>query len=445
MPYKKYLNEISLGNTNEFFNRIKGEVISLIKASEFEFYELELFSVQDILLKEDDLPLKKGTVNVVDFKYYGAIKGHWINNENKKILPMGEQWVLPLDPTIKRYPIKGENVVCVNYLGRTYYTTTLNHNNNPNNSILSGLSSKTNVLEVPPMISTDPKYSKPVLVEPGDISIQGRFNNSINIGSQDMVGSSIKLVAGHFDAHLNDSYFQGRGGGEKRKRGKYGRRLGEALTYDLEKDSASIYIQDGGNVTVKNPNSKLGSNIVTGKKIILDADYIVINAKKQLKLQGGDLVEVVGGNTEIKHNAGGQIATGETEKAIDELRERTKKKLVDAFEDTKKEFIDAKNLGQTAFDKGIKDLKDLDDKMKDAVKDIEKKIKQIRQVSFTFDAQEFTKLQDKVNKLQAELGSTPPTDPVRITRLGIELIDVFRSFVTLDFMNKDIVTIKKKK
>jgi hypothetical protein len=66
-------------------------------------------------------------------------------------------------------------------------------------------------------------------------------------------------------------------------------------------------------------------------------------------------------------------------------------------------------------------------------------------VSFTFDAQEFTKLQDKVNKLQAELGSTPPTDPVRITRLGMELIDVFRSFVTLDFMNKDIVTIKKKK
>jgi len=27
----------------------------------------------------------------------------------------------------------------------------------------------------------------------------------------------------------------------------------------------------------------------------------------------------------------------------------------------------------------------------------------------------------------------------------MELIDVFRSFVTLDFMNKDIVTIKKKK
>ena len=410
MPYIKKVNDIALGKSNSFFNKIKGEITALIQANKMEFYELELFNVTNVLLKESELPNK-------NYKYYGAIQGYWVNDDTKKTLPKGEVWVLPLDPHIKKYPLPGENVVCVNYLGRTYYSTILNHQNNPNNNILSGLSGNAPKGEAPPEVSTVPTFNKPLPANMGDIVIQGRFNNSINIGSQDMVGSSIKLVA-------------------------HGR---ENPTYDLEKDAASIYIQDGGNVTVNNPNSKLGSNIVTGKKIVLDADYIVINAKKQLKLQGGDLVEVVGGNTEIKHNAGGQIATGETEKAIDELRERTKKKLVDAFEDTKKEFIDAKNLGQTAFDKGIKDLKDLDDKMKDAVKDIEKKIKQIRQVSFTFDAQEFTKLQDKVNKLQAELGSTPPTDPVRITRLGIELIDVFRSFVTLDFMNKDIVTIKKKK
>ena len=410
MPYKKPINNVALGNTNEFFNRIKGEITSLIMSREFEFYELELFSVQDILLDESQLPRK-------NYKYYGAVKGYWAIDDTKKTLPRGEEWVLPLDPHIKRYPVIGENVVCVNYLGRTYYTTILNHQNNPNNNIMTGLVNKGKVGEAPPTISTSPMFNKPVLANAGDIIFQGRFNNSINIGSQDLVGSSIKLVA-------------------------HGR---ENPTYDLEKDAASIYIQDGGNVKVKNPNSKMGSNIVTGKKIVLDADYIVINAKKQLKLQGGDLVEVVGGNTEIKHNAGGQIATGETEKAIDELRERTKKKLVDSFERTKKEFLEAKDKGQEAFDKGIKDLKDLDDKMKDTVKDIEKKIKQIRQVSFTFDAQEFTKLQDKVNKLQVELGVTPPTDPVTIARITKDLLDVFRSFVTLDFMNKDIVTIKKKK
>ena len=244
MPYKKSINNVALGNTNEFFNKIKGEITSLIKSSEVEFYELELFSVQSILLDESELPKK-------NYKYYGAVRGYWVNDNTKKTLPKGEEWVLPLDPHIKRYPVIGENVVCVNYLGRTYYTTILNHQNNPNNNIMTGLVNKGKVGEASPTISTSPMFNKPVLANAGDIIFQGRFNNSINIGSQDLVGSSIKLVA-------------------------HGR---ENPTYDLEKDAASIYIQDGGNVKVKNPNSKMGSNIVTGKKIILDADYIVINAK----------------------------------------------------------------------------------------------------------------------------------------------------------------------
>ena len=242
MPYKKKLNDIALSNTNDFFNRIKSEVTSLIKSEEFEFYELELFAVIDILLKEEELPRRRG---VRDWKYYGAIRGDWINDSSKKISPKGEQWVLPLDPHIKRYPVIGENVVCVNYLGRTYYSTILNHQNNPNNNIMTGLSKKgpsSSGQEAPAEISTVSTFNKPLPANMGDIIIQGRFGNSINIGSQDMVGSSIKLVA-------------------------HGR---ENPTYDLEKDAASIYIQDGGSVTVKNPNSKLGSNIVTGKKIVLE-------------------------------------------------------------------------------------------------------------------------------------------------------------------------------
>ena len=61
------------------------------------------------------------------------------------------------------------------------------------------------------------------------------------------------------------------------------------------------------------------------------------------------------------------------------------------------------------------------------------------------NGQKFTKLQDKVNRLQKDLAETPPNDPVRIARLSVELLDVFRSFATLDFLNKDIVTIEQKK
>ena len=99
MPYKKKLNDIALSNTNDFFNRIKSEVTSLIKLSEFEFYELELFAVTDVLLDEEKLPKRRG---VTDYKYYVAIQGNWVNDSSKKTLPKGEQWVLPLDPHIKK-------------------------------------------------------------------------------------------------------------------------------------------------------------------------------------------------------------------------------------------------------------------------------------------------------------------------------------------------------
>jgi len=286
---------------------------------------------------------------------------------------------------------------------------------------MTGLVKKGNFGTASPTISTVPTFNKPVVANPGDIVIQGRFNNSINIGSQDMVGSSIKLVA-----H-----------GSWTDRGN--------PTYDLEKDAASIYIQDGGNVKVKNPNSKLGSNIVTGRKIVLDADYIVINAKKQLKLQGADLVEVVGGNTEIKHNKGGKIFTGETEKAIDELRENFSRKLVDEFEKTKEEFLEASVKTREAFNKGIQDLKDLDDKISNAYQDIEKKVEMLRNTSFTLNAAEFTKLNEKVVKLTKRLAETPPNDPVGIALVVKDLVEVLRSYATLDFINKDIVTIEQKK
>jgi len=415
MPYKKNIGGISFGLNNEFFNKVKNEVTGLIKAAEFEFYELELFTVTDILL---DIETWSGPLNngKLDWKYYGAIQGYWQSDSNKKTSPKGEVWVLPLDPHIKRYPVIGEVVVCVNYLGRTYYSTILNHQNNPNNNIKTGLVDKGNPGSATPTISTSPMFHKPVVANPGDIIIQGRVNNSINIGSQDMVGSSIKLVT-------------------------HGR---ENPSYDLEKDAASIYIQDGGSVTVKNPNSKMGSNIVTGKKIILDADYIVINAKKQLKLQGGELVEVIGGNTEIKHNAGGKILTGETEKAVDELRERVKTKLQSEFEEKKKEFLEAATKGQEAFDKGIADLKDLDEKMKNAIKDVEKKIEMFRKTSFTLNGDKFAKLNKKVVDLTQKLATTPPTDAVGIALIVKGIAEVLRSYATLDFINTDIVTIEKK-
>ena len=412
MPYRVFKNKSNTRIGGPLINKIKGEVTSLIRENQYDFYELEPFEVQEVLL---DKKLFEGE-GALDTKYYGAVRGRFINDSNQAVLDNGGNgFVLPMDSHIKNYPVIGEVVVCSNFLGRTYYTNILNWSNNPNNNIQAGISSNQKVnLPAQPQITTDLQYGNPVVSEPGDVVIEGRFNNHITLGKQDEVGSSIKLVAG------DDSN-------------------------DINKSKASIFIQDGGTVNIDNPNKAFPSTIVTGAKIVLNADDIVINARNTLKLQSGDLTEVVGGSTEIKHNAGGQIVTGETEQFVEELKTKAVKEVTDVIDAEVQVLKDTANIAIEEYNKQVQNIKNLTDSVKDARKNVEKTIKAVRNTSFTMNGQKFTKLQDKVNKLQAELGATPPTDPVTIARITKDLLDVFRSFATLDFLNKDIVTIEKKK
>ena len=377
MSYKKSLSRKSTNTDGALLNKIKGSVTQIIKERQYDFYELEPVEVKEVLLDTETWLGPRDSDGKPDLRYYGAIKGSWIINKEQSFLPMGDGWVLPLDPHIKSYPVRGESVICVNYLNRTYYTTIINYWNNPNNSVLAGLSEYgIRGTEAPPDIYMKPEFNKPIQAEPGDLVIQGRYNNSINIGSQDMVGSSIKLVAGH--------------SGDR--------------TYDLKKDAASIYIQEKGGVKVKNPNNAMGENIVQGSKIILDADEIVINAKKGVKLQSGNLVEVVGKLVELKHNSGGQIVTGETEKPIDEVREKAKKKFNDEvkkkLDEVKKSVKQTIGMPLKEFTDMLENLNNLQDKAKDAMDDAEKLVDKMRNTSFTFNAPKFTKVQNDVNKLQ---------------------------------------------
>ena len=412
MPYRVFKNKSNTRIGGPLINKIKGEVTSLIRENQYDFYELEPFEVQEVLL---DKKLFEGQ-GALDLKYYGAVRGRFINDSNQAVLDNGgDGYVLPMDSHIKNYPVIGEVVVCANFLGRTYYTNILNWSNNPNNNIQAGISSNQKVnLPARPQITTDSQYGNPIESEPGDVVIEGRFNNHITLGKQNEVGSSIKLVAG------DDSN-------------------------DINKSKASILSQDGGTVNIDNPNKAFPSTIVTGAKIVLNADDIVINARNTLKLQSGDLTEVIGGSTEIKHNAGGQVVTGETEQFVEELKTKAVKEVTDVINAQVQVLKDTANIGIEEYNRQVQQIKNLTDSVKDARKNVEKTIKAVRNTSFTMNGQEFTKLQDQVNRLQTELASTPPTDPVRIARLGLELTNVFRSFITLDFLNKDIVTIEQKK
>ena len=71
--------------------------------------------------------------------------------------------------------------------------------------------------------------------------------------------------------------------------------------YDINKDRASIYIQDDGSVNVENPNEKYKTYPVVGSKVVINADEIVLNARKNLKLVAGSVTEVLGEHVELKH------------------------------------------------------------------------------------------------------------------------------------------------
>jgi len=415
MPYRVFKNKSNTRIGGPLINKIKGEVTSLIRENQYDFYELEPFEVQEVLL---DKKLFEGQ-GALNTKYYGAIRGRFINDSNQAVLDNGGNgYVLPMDSHIKNYPVIGEVVVCTNFLGRTYYTNILNWSNNPNNTIQAGISSNQKVnLPAQPQITTDLQYGNPVVSEPGDVVIEGRFNNHITLGKQDEVGSSIKLVAG------DDSN-------------------------DINKSKASIFIQDGGTVKIDNPNTAFPSTIVTGAKIVLNADDIVINARNTLKLQSGDLTEVIGGSTEIKHNAGGQVVTGETEQFVEELRERAVKEATDVINAQVQVLKDTANIGIEEYNRQVQQIKNLTDSVKDARKNVEKIVNKTRKVSVSFDAEKFAKNQEVILTNFNEIQALVPGLPLTITEVEkkiSEVVDALRSFATLDFMNTDIVTIEKKK
>ena len=195
-------------------------------------------------------------------------------------------------------------------------------------------------------------------------------------------------------------------------------------------------MEDGGVVDLENPNEKFKTYSVGGKKIILDADVIVINARQHLRLQSGDLVEILGQDIETKHNEGGTIFTGETQNAIDEFRNKF-------IRDVQREIdICINNLRQQTglTQENFEEVKELKEKIEAFVNSPKQKISDFLTLLPTVKFNEYNDLVTRFNNIVAELPTIPPTDPVRLARVGAELISVLNDFSTLSFLRPDIVT-----
>jgi len=410
----KSSNITSFGNSQ--VQRIHSDIHRIMDSREYDFYELEPVEVKEVLLDKNKLPKKSN--GKPNYKYYGAIKGSWINNKDQQILGDGVH-ILPLDTQIKRYPVVGENVVCVNYFGQTYYSDIINIKNNPNNNIKTGLSDKINTKVSTQTTDEDFKYQRNIEANRGDLVLTGRYASSIKIGENDLV-PSVQIVAGHNTEELE---------------------INEPVKHNLDKDEASIYIQGrGGSQEIKNPNPDLSDIYTKGSVIVLDADYIVLNAKQVLRQQSGGLNEVIGKNVELKHNQkDGTIFTGETKKILDNLRNAPIEAVKREIEECVQQIRALGDVAQKEFE----ELKQLQQKLSNIKIDPQKTLGQITSFRPTLKTDEYVKLENEYKNAQKGLEEATPkaaTDPVGFAVALGKLTKVISKFARGEFLRRDIIT-----
>ncbi len=339
-----------------------GSVTNLIKQlnKKDEFYELEVGEVLDVLLTYDDLKNKKPAINSTagtntEFKDIGMIQVRLLKSENG--LPVEFcSWYYPLESNIKQYPVKGEYVVCCNYLNMKFYTQTLNFIGHINTNAVPGLSDvvdkpNTGFLgqlysfidggedepekeeeKIPHTLGdffTRNRYIRQLKPYEGDISIQGRFGNSIRFGSA--MSDDNELNKGGIDGskygpspniklrvgQLQDYYALEAGmahtitetDGELEVELQYednksanlidmetnfmqlGHGLDSYVVEDINADGSSIYLTSNEEVNLNPITKVMGARIhhahlqnppekYVGKQIIMNSDKIVFNTKQ---------------------------------------------------------------------------------------------------------------------------------------------------------------------
>lgn len=258
-----------------------------------DFYELEPLEVLEVCVDDtlEKFPLTKDGDK--DYSFTGAIFGRFVYSEQG--LPKSKcSLYKPLNPNINMTPVKGEIVIGVKFLGQFYYTDIVNCFGSPNQNIRKNLSSykQTPNDEKPgeyfeksgdkyPNLG----YTRRLRPHEGDLLIEGRFNNSIRFGSNQIEKSTFEespniiISAGHLingDSDNTQKY-------KPQKEDAIGDGTREAPIYeDIDQDGSSIYLSTNEELKF---TPAVESEVVgafapfDGKNILLDSDRIIFNTK----------------------------------------------------------------------------------------------------------------------------------------------------------------------
>jgi hypothetical protein len=259
-------NDNSLVTRQELFTILK-QISNVSK-----FYELEVFEVLDIFRIGGTI-IEPG---IVKGRY---LKGDALSGGNSKEKVITFK---PLNSNILQYPVVGELWLAINYtigqsnayyLGRVGKDSSLVNDGRywnesakgeeraidtlrPGSQVLNSNRLKTNYAPGVKFTNITPKK---LLAEEGDTIIQGRFGNTIRLGSNQREGDgfqvspNIKLVSGLIS-------------GEE----------------DLDDDKSSIYLTSNEIVDYANPAFSAMDNNYSNSQITIDSDRLVLNAKKDV-------------------------------------------------------------------------------------------------------------------------------------------------------------------
>jgi hypothetical protein len=257
-------------------------LIKEISSEDGKFYELEPLEILEVHLDDTKNSFPQGS-DGPDYTYLGGVKGRFVISEVGLNIDKLNDYK-PLNPQIQTTPIIGEIVIGVKYLGQLFYTTQINFFGNPNFNTQHGLSKgKSKDTLVSEKIDTANEQddtsvklgyymtadvdARKILPSEGDVIIEGRFGNTIRLGSdiknENLESPNIILNAGQTKE------------GDKKV----------PIKEVIDTDGSSVYITTNQPLEfTPGTASQLAPPPYEGKNILLSSDRIIFNTKN-----GGDI------------------------------------------------------------------------------------------------------------------------------------------------------------
>jgi hypothetical protein len=252
------------------------------------------------MLKFEPAEVLEVFTDTFDESKIGAVKARLdVSEQGQKF--SNTRTFYPLDPNILQVPVKGEHVLCCEFGGEYYYISKLNRRKSAPENSNFGASAFRRLAEG--IVFSFGKYFNPpsrvkkLFIREGDTIIQGRFGNSIRLGSnQHQSGSfdkrnltespNVKIVAGAF---TNGSVYS------------------ESLVSDIsseivQEEKSSVYLTTDEYVPYENVGvtSTFDNNSTYFKpQVIIQSDRIVFNSKGDdggIGIYSRDSVEIKSAN-----------------------------------------------------------------------------------------------------------------------------------------------------